>query len=212
MYTKPVSALPSKYTFKVGKFNPRYFGWEVVKVGGKVFEFPPGTTKHLNANFIDKIIRTRPAPMYRNLMAYELKPSLTMDGTKPGYYMVGGKLVRVGLPKPQQINHFSESVSELPDGQPIYGESGVLFHTKVGEVELRYALVSSRPLMDITTFYKNILVYTNWIDAVYLSGNESAFKLLAAKYSDATKAVRGQQMVLADGRLKSCFRLAEPIY
>lgn len=212
MYTKPVSAVPSKYTFKVGKFNPRYFGWEVVKVGGHVFEFPPGTTKHIPATFIEKIISTRPAPMYRNLMAYELKPTLTTDGSKSGYYMVTGKLVRVGLPKPQQIKHFSESVSELPDGETVFGDSGILFHTQIGEVELKYALVSTRALMDVETFYKNILVYTNWIDAVYLGGNKDAYALLTRKFADVTDAKRGRNMVLADGRLKSCNRIAEAIY
>lgn len=212
MYKKPVTTPPSKYTFKVGKFNPRFFGWEVVKIGSKVFEFPPGTTQHVNCAFIEKILSTKAAPLYRNLMAYELKATQTMDGTKPGYYMVHGKLVRVGLPKPQQIKHFSEVVSESPSGKPIFGDSGILFHTKIGEVELKYALVSTRQLMDIETFYKNILVYTNWISSVYIDGNKGAYRLLESRYPDSTTVMRGENMVLADGRLKTCSRIAESIY
>ena len=195
MYTLPVTGTPSKYTTSILKYTPKRFGWEVVKMSNRVFEFPPGTIKNVDAHYLESILKDRVVPQWRNILKYEMHGTSTKDGTAPGYYNVCGKLIRVGLPKPHQQHIYSVNGTPADNNAiEILGESGMVVKTTIGQNVLTWAMVSPRPFIDVSTFYKFVITQPSWIYSTYIDGVSQAYDLVTSSFPEITKTVTSNVM------------------
>jgi hypothetical protein len=190
MYRKPVTAKPCNYTYRIVEYTPRFVGWEVVKLSTGVFEFPPGTMKHVCAKTLENILEVRAQPMYDSLMNYQIRGKATFRASKAGYYKISGKFVRVLIDRPKHI--VSDSVvGDSKEGKAIYGNAGLLINTTSGETNVEYVFVTQYRPMDIETFYKYILLYTHRVKVVYIRGDKDEYVNIADRFGSADNTVKG---------------------
>lgn len=155
-----------RYTFKVKRYSlPVHLGWSAVRMWGRLWNLPPGLTRHLEVEYIDRIFRDGESPELRNFVsvcALRLSEQTT-NATRPGVYWDGANLFSVGqkCSKPSVTEVIVETEKQRFIGIEIAVE-------KNGE-ELRYQLLTDKDV-DLRTFYKYLLFQKHRISVRGVSG------------------------------------------
>ncbi len=155
-----------RYTFKVKRYSlPVHLGWSAVRLWGRIWNLPPGLTRHLEVEYIDRVFRDGPSPQLRNFESVcALRPTgQTTDATKPGVYWDGANLFHVGrkCSKPS----VTEVIVETEKQRFI----GIEIAVEKDGAELRYQLLTDKDV-DIRTFYKYLLFQKHRISVRGVSG------------------------------------------
>ncbi|ANZ48947.1 hypothetical protein HOV30_gp098 [Erwinia phage Derbicus] len=155
-----------RYTFKVKRYSlPVHLGWSAVRMWGRIWNLPPGLTRHLEVEYIDRIFRDGDSSQLRNFISVcALRPTgQSTDATKPGVYWDGANLFHVGqkCSKPRVTEVYVETAKQRFIGIEIALE-------KDGQ-EFCYQLLTDKDV-DIRTFYKYLLFQKHRISVRGVTG------------------------------------------
>lgn len=157
-----------RYTFSVQRYNVLYrAGWKTYRAYDGIWTLPPDTFKYLSA---DEIVRMRKRCDSRQGESFHvacepLSVTKTKDATQRGVYWTGLKCFHVGYP----LSTVNASPVTATIGGVLF--TGILVRGK-GMHDYEYLLLTDKQV-SISTFYKYLLFYRNYISYHPLNGMDS---------------------------------------